>query len=77
LHRHFAERRLNLVNLRREYFRVTLDEVIAAVSEYHGEITFVKYPEAAEYRQTLAMRKANLIPVPECQAEIAIEVTSA
>jgi hypothetical protein len=49
LHRHFAERRVNLVNLRREYFHVTLEEVIAAVSEFHGVITFVKVPEAAEY----------------------------
>jgi len=53
---------VNLVNLRREYFHVTLDEVIAAVSEYHGVITFVKYPEAAEYRETMAKRKANGSP---------------
>jgi hypothetical protein len=59
LHQHFADRRVNLVNLRREYFHVTIDEIIAAVKQYHGEITFVKTPEAAEYRQSLAQRKAN------------------
>jgi hypothetical protein len=61
LHRRFAERRVNLVNLRREYFHVTLDEIITAVSEFHGQITFVKVPEAAEYRETLAKRKAAAI----------------
>jgi hypothetical protein len=65
LHRHFADRRLNLINLRREYFRVTLEEVIAAVAEHFGEITFVKFPEAAEYRETMAKLKADGI---ECRA---------
>lgn len=64
LHKHFAERRVNLVNLRREYFHVTLEEIIQAVSEYFGEITFVKVPEAAEYRQTMAQRKANGVTDP-------------
>ncbi|HEV7301301.1 MAG TPA: DUF4041 domain-containing protein [Tepidisphaeraceae bacterium] len=59
LHQHFASRRVNLINHRREYFRVTLDEIIAAVKELHGEITFVKSAEAAEYRETLAKRKAD------------------
>ncbi len=72
LHRHFADRRVNLVNLRREYFRVTLGEIIAAVAEYFGEITFVKFPEAAEYRETMAKRKTDgsttplLIDPPSC-----------
>lgn len=64
LHRHFADRRLNLVNLRREYFRVTLEEIIAAVGEYFGQITFVKFPEAAEYRETVAKLKAEGIANP-------------
>ena len=59
LHQRFADRRLNLVNLRREYFDVTLDEVIAAVSDYFGEVTFLKFPEAAEYRESLAKRKST------------------
>ncbi|MBI3468849.1 MAG: DUF4041 domain-containing protein [Planctomycetes bacterium] len=59
LHQHFAHRRVNLVNLRREYFQVTLEEIIEAVSGYFGEITFVKVPEAAEYRETIAQRKAS------------------
>lgn len=57
LHRHFASRRVNMINLRREFFRVSLDEVRAAIAEYHGHITFVTIPEAEQYRQTVAMLK--------------------
>lgn len=57
LHRHFAERRVNMINLRREFFRVTLDEIRMAVAEHHGQVTFVTIPEAAQFRETLAMRK--------------------
>ncbi len=64
LHRHFADRRVNLINLRREYFHVTLEEIIEAVSQYHGDITFVKTPEAAEYRQTLAKRRDEGLTYP-------------
>lgn len=65
LHRQFADRRVNLVNHRREYFRVTLEEIIAAVSTHFGEVTFLKSPEAAEYRESLAKRKAvGIPPVP-------------
>ncbi|MEX0776283.1 MAG: DUF4041 domain-containing protein [Phycisphaeraceae bacterium] len=66
LHRHFADRRVNLVNMRREYFRVTLEEIIVAVAEYFGEITFVRIPEAAEYRETEAKRKASGLPQLPC-----------
>src|SRR5690606_38799350 len=64
LHRHFADRRVNLINLRREYFHVTLEEIIEAVSQYHGDITFVKATEAAEYRQTLAKRRDEGLTYP-------------
>jgi hypothetical protein len=57
LHRHFAHRRVNMINLRREFFRVTLDEIRAAIAEHHGHVTFLTIPEAEQYRQTLAMLK--------------------
>ncbi|MCA9520702.1 MAG: DUF4041 domain-containing protein [Myxococcales bacterium] len=55
LHKEFADRRVNKVNLRKEFFRVTLDELRRAVAKHHGIITFVTYPEAEEYRKTLAL----------------------
>jgi hypothetical protein len=59
LHSEFAERRVNLVNPRREYFRVTLDEIRAAVDKHHGLVSFVLTPEAEEWRKTQALRAAN------------------
>jgi len=55
LHKEFADRRINRVNLRREYFRVSLDEIHAAIAKHHGRVTFVTVPEAEEYRKTVAM----------------------
>jgi len=57
LHKHFASRRVNLVNTRREFFRVTLDEIRDAVEQNFGTITFVTVPEAEEFRQSVAMRE--------------------
>ncbi len=60
LHKHFASRRVNLVNLRREFFSVTLDEIREAVAEHFGEITFVTVPKAEEFRRTLSIREAEV-----------------
>jgi hypothetical protein len=46
-----------MVNLRREFFNVTLDEIREAIKECFGTITFITVPEAEEYRKTLAMRE--------------------
>lgn len=59
LHQRFAGRRVNLVNLRREYFRVSLEEIMTAVGELHGQVTFVTQPEAEEYRLTQATNAAQ------------------
>ena len=56
LHEEFAARRVNRINLRREYFRVTIDEIMAAVERRHGTVTFVTKPEAEEFRKTSAIR---------------------
>jgi DNA repair exonuclease SbcCD ATPase subunit len=58
LHRQFADARMNLVNDRREFFRVEL-AAIATFAESLGlkaEMTLVA--EAQEYRETLARRSA-------------------
>lgn len=55
LHQRFNDRRVNLVNMRKEYFRVTLDEVREAVGELYGEVTFRLDPEAEQYHTTVAM----------------------
>ena len=56
LHKKFAERRLNRVNHRKEFFRVSLDEIEAFVKEHaNAEIEFTKLTEAREFSETLSM----------------------
>lgn len=53
LHKHFADRRLNRVNLRREYFRATPAEVLKALTEHRVEVLeFTLEPAAIEYRSS-------------------------
>lgn len=59
LHREFEGRRLNLVNVRREFFRVSLDEIRAAVAKHHGQVTFVTHAEAEQFRKSVAMAEAR------------------
>lgn len=58
LHKEFAHRRVNMVNHRKEYFRVTLDDIRVAVEKHHGLVTFVLTPEAEEWRKTRALLEA-------------------
>jgi len=59
LHREFEARRVNRVNFRREYFRVTLSEIQSAVEKFHGVVSFVTVPQAEEYEKTIAMESAT------------------
>ncbi|WP_437816168.1 DUF4041 domain-containing protein [Sorangium sp. So ce1078] len=59
LHREFHHRRVNLVNERKEFFKIELGELALAVRKLHAEIEFVQIPEAKEYRQTTAKRQAQ------------------
>lgn len=70
LHKHFDDRRVNCVNMRKEYFRVELNEIADAVAQYHGRITIVTVPEAEEYRETVAKlrERHNGEPQTEQQA---------
>lgn len=54
LHQHFADRRLNKVNLRREYFRATPEQVLEALREHNVEVLeYAVEPAAVEYRSSL------------------------
>jgi hypothetical protein len=53
LHRHFADRRVNLVNQHREFFYATPAEVRDALEQFdHSLLTFVEAPEAEEWHQS-------------------------
>jgi len=64
LHKHFASRRVNMINMRREFFRVTLDEIKVAVAKYFGDVTFVNNPKAEQYFQTLSLQKEKRCQEP-------------
>lgn len=54
LHQYFDAERVNKVNLRKEFFRVDLDEIKKVVLENHNAtVKFVDIPDAMEYRETL------------------------
>ncbi|WPB81475.1 DUF4041 domain-containing protein [Archangium violaceum] len=55
LHRKFTHKRVNRINERKEFFRVSLDEIAKAVREHHGDFELTRVAEAAEYRKTLAL----------------------
>ncbi len=56
LHRLFTQRRVNLVNERKEFFEASIDEIADAVRSNHGEIEITKLAEAEEYRKSQAIR---------------------
>jgi hypothetical protein len=56
LHKAFAERRVNHVNLRREFFFATPEEVRALLSDkVGGLLEFTEAPEAQEYFQSRSL----------------------
>ena len=58
LHRTFNDKRLNLINERKEFFKVSLDEIQEIVEKNHDKTIEFKITASAEdYRQTVAQRK--------------------
>ena len=54
LHRAFETKRLNKVNTRREFFAVTLDEIMQVVKDnYDKTVDFTRMPDAEQYRQSM------------------------
>jgi hypothetical protein len=64
LHQEFEGRRINLVNERKEFFGVSIQDIAQAVRKCHGEIQVTLAAEARDYRKTVAMRAANEPPTP-------------
>ena len=58
LHNAFADRKLNFVNQRREFFNVTLDEIKQVVREnYDKSVEFVEFAPAEQYRESVKLRE--------------------
>lgn len=60
LHNAFSDRKLNFVNQRREFFRVSLDEIKAVIKKnYDKTVEFVDVPPAEQYRESVKLREAK------------------
>lgn len=58
LHKAFEDRKLNLVNQRREFFKVSLDEIKDVVkNNFDKTVEFVEVPDADQYRISLKMKE--------------------
>lgn len=58
LHRAFENRKLNMVNTRREFFRVSLEEIKSVVKQnFDKTVEFVDIPPAEQYRNSELLRK--------------------
>lgn len=57
LHKAFEDKKVNVVNQRKEFFNVTLDEIKKVVIEkVDKSVKFIDYPEADEFRSTLKLK---------------------
>ncbi len=59
LHKVFDSKRLNLVNSRKEFFRVSLDDIVKAVKEKSSTVEFTMKAEAEDYRKTQSIIAEN------------------
>lgn len=60
LHKAFEDRKLNMVNTRREFFNVTLDEIKDVVKRnFDKTVEFIDVPDAEQYRISQKMKHQN------------------
>lgn len=60
LHKAFEDRKLNMVNTRREFFNVTLDEIKEVVKKnFDKTVEFVDVPNAEQYRISKKMKEEH------------------
>jgi DNA repair exonuclease SbcCD ATPase subunit len=62
LHRKFEPYRINLVNQRREFFKLTFSEIEKTIKEINLTIQLTKMAEAKEFRESLSIRDARTKP---------------
>ncbi len=56
LHERFANKRVNKVNNRKEYFKISIKEIEEELKKYQDvTVDFHENPDAEEYRETLAI----------------------
>lgn len=62
LHKAFENRKLNMVNPRREFFRVSLDEIKEVIkNNFDKTVEFIDVPPAEQFRKSELIRKQELV----------------
>jgi hypothetical protein len=74
LHAHLSHKRLNLVNLRKEFFQTTLEELESFGQQRGLAVEFTRIAEAREYRETLSLRVAAASVPPTGPTEYPAEL---
>jgi hypothetical protein len=74
LHRELEDRRINVSNMRKEFFRVTLDEIERAVAKLAPSASFFKDREAQEWHETLARRNQLLSEMQTASDKLPVEI---
>ncbi len=60
LHKAFENKKLNMVNQRREFFNVTLDEIKEVVKKnFDKTVEFIDVPDAEQYRISMRMKEVS------------------
>lgn len=72
LHRAFDGRRVNLVNMRKEFFAVPIAEIAEVAQGHDGSVEFTLAAEAEQYRKTLVMREAQEKGVEDPEIEAVV-----
>ena len=58
LHKAFENRKINMVNPRREFFNVTLDEIEEVVKQnFDKTVEFTRFALAEQYRESLKIKE--------------------
>lgn len=61
LHKEFEDRKLNLFNQRREFFKCSLEEIKSAIlKNYDKTVEFTDFPDAEQFRISEKMRNASI-----------------
>lgn len=68
LHRAFDDRRVNRINLRKEFFRVKLEEVQEVARKQKADVQFTLLAEAKDYRQSHAISSSGRAPATPLSA---------
>ena len=58
-HHKFNENRVNSVNIRREFFKVTMNEIEEFMKELKMDVQLTKVAEAKEFRMTQSIKESK------------------